>query len=209
MSEPTYLRPYSQHGQDKYYIERILKSKKREGYFVDLAAGDGVFISNTYLLEKALNWKGICIEANITTFNELIKNRNCICDNNVVLSDGKEVIFRNLERIDVFNHLESHVEGYWPNGENNPTNSTEARVCVSLNTLLNNHRAPEVIDYFSLDIEGSELEVLQTFFKENKTRRVLYWSIEHTNEEQITRLMLENGYKLLDKIVSDLQFILE
>ena len=209
MSEPTYLRPYSQHGQDKYYIEKILKSKKREGYFVDLAAGDGVFISNTYLLEKALNWKGICIEANKTTFNEITKNRNCICDNNVVLKDGKQVIFRNLERVDVFNHLESHVEGYWPNGENNPVNSTEARECISLNTLLNNHQAPDTIDYFSLDIEGSELEVLQVFFEENKTRQILYWSIEHTNEDQIIKLMIDNGYKLLDKIVSDLQFILE
>ena len=58
------------HGQDKWVINEIFKHKKG-GFFVDLAAADGVFQSNTYLLEKELNWKGICIEANPHLFKKL------------------------------------------------------------------------------------------------------------------------------------------
>jgi len=205
MENCKYLNVFSQHGQDKFYIENVLKSKKRQGYFVDLAAGDGVFISNTYLLEKVFNWKGICIEANLNTFEKLKQNRSCICDNNVILKDDEEVVFTSLANVDVFNHLESHIQGFWPQGKNNPVEKTETRKCISLNTLLDKYNAPEVIDYFSLDIEGSELAVLQDFFRNNK-RRVMFWTIEQSNEDEIKELMAKNNYELVGKIVSDLQF---
>ena len=39
----------SQYGQDKWIIEEIFPNKTG-GYFVELAEGDGVFLSNTYTL---------------------------------------------------------------------------------------------------------------------------------------------------------------
>lgn len=48
---------YSQIGQD---IE-VLKfyNNKHRGFFIEIGASDGITLSNTYLLEKNYNWKGI------------------------------------------------------------------------------------------------------------------------------------------------------
>ena len=73
-----------QKGQDRWIIDTIFNYKKN-GYFIDLAATDGIKINNTYLIEKKLNWKGICIEPNPKYYKELKKNRNCI-----VINDGSE-----------------------------------------------------------------------------------------------------------------------
>ena len=51
----------SQCGQDKFLIQKVFKRKKR-GYFVDVGAHDGIYISNTRAFEVGLDWTGICIE---------------------------------------------------------------------------------------------------------------------------------------------------
>ena len=64
---------YSQSNQDKWVVE-FLKFKKN-GYFVDLGAYDGIQTSNTYYMETNLGWEGICVEANPRVYQSLIKNR--------------------------------------------------------------------------------------------------------------------------------------
>jgi hypothetical protein len=51
---------YSQIGQDKYFIENI-SNKKREGFFLDIGAHDGILESNTAALELDYGWSGICV----------------------------------------------------------------------------------------------------------------------------------------------------
>ena len=52
-----------QKGQDQWIIDDVFHQKKG-GYFIDLAATDGVSINNTWLLETKLEWNGMCIEPN-------------------------------------------------------------------------------------------------------------------------------------------------
>jgi FkbM family methyltransferase len=182
----------SQYGQDKWVIEEVFPNLQN-GYFVELAAGDGVFLSNTYVLEKYYNWNGICIEPNITSYEKLKLNRSCICDDNVILNDGTEIDFIEYKTITDYEHLLSTVEG--ASQFNCPIKRKTKKITKSLNTVLDNHNAPETIDYISLDIEGSEIYVLQEFLPNNK-RTVLSWSIEmHINSEH-ENLMLEwmNAY---------------
>lgn len=54
------LKSYSQAGQD-IFVSKILKLKKN-GYFLEIGSNDPIFNSNTYLLEKELNWKGLMVE---------------------------------------------------------------------------------------------------------------------------------------------------
>ena len=72
-----------QKGQDEWIIDTIFEYKKN-GYFVDLAATDGLKINNTLILEKQLNWNGICIEPNPIDYEKLKKNRNCNLSNIVI-----------------------------------------------------------------------------------------------------------------------------
>jgi len=190
-----------QHKQDKWLIEEYFKFKTN-GYFIDLAAGDGIFLSNTYLLEKELNWKGICIEANDKTFIELQKNRSAICDNSCILDDFSTVNFINTTKTSTWEHLLSGVENFIPKHHKIIADSTISKTTISLNTLLDKHKCPDYIDYVSLDVEGCELTILKHFFS-NNTRKIKLWMIEHSDEKDIIELMTNCGYRHLCKLRID------
>ena len=46
---------------------------KKGGYFLDLAATNGLMENNTYVLEKYFGWNGIAIEANERFFFKIKK----------------------------------------------------------------------------------------------------------------------------------------
>ena len=77
---------YSQYGQDEFLNKKFFKDKKN-GFFIDIGAHNGIYFSNTYFFEKNLSWRGICIEPNPNRFKELLNNRplsvclNCCVSN--------------------------------------------------------------------------------------------------------------------------------
>ena len=60
---------YSQYLQD-VFVQFVFFNNKKDGYFIDIGAYDGIRLSNTYLFEKNKNWKGICVEPNNKVFNK-------------------------------------------------------------------------------------------------------------------------------------------
>ena len=48
---------------------------KQNGFFVEFGASDGITLSNTYLLETALNWRGILAEPGKSWASALRQNR--------------------------------------------------------------------------------------------------------------------------------------
>ena len=68
---------------------------------------------------------------------------------------------------------------------------------VSLNDLLDEYNAPNIIDYVSIDVEGSELRILESFFK-NKKYEVKLFTVEHNwreDKKRIIDLMQLNNYE--------------
>ena len=55
---------FSQFKQDLHVLESY--NYKKNGYFIEIGASDGIRLSNTYLLETKYNWKGICVEPSLT-----------------------------------------------------------------------------------------------------------------------------------------------
>ena len=51
---------FSQFAQDSFVLE--LLGHKRGGVFVDVGASDGIWNSNSYLLEGYYGWRGVCVE---------------------------------------------------------------------------------------------------------------------------------------------------
>lgn len=149
---------FSQYGQDEWVIKDIFKFK-RGGFFLDLAAGDGINISNTYVLEKEYGWVGICIEANDELFLKLKKNRSCVCEN--VCIDSEEHTVKFTRQKELFGGII----------DSNTDNKAEAdyvlKKTTTLEQILRKYNAPRVIDYFSLDVEGAETRIMEGFpFKE-------------------------------------------
>jgi FkbM family methyltransferase len=177
----------SQYGQDRWIIEERLPNLKN-GYFVDLAAADGLFLSNTYVLEKYYDWNGICVEPNSKSFEILKNQRSTICDDSVILDDGSKIDFVEYEKVTDYEHLLSTVRG--ASEFDSPIELITQKTTISLNTLLDKYSAPEIVHYISLDIEGSEIYVLQNFLPENK-RKVLNWSIEVNPSSQYENMIIE------------------
>lgn len=64
--------------QQEDFIIKLLK-EKQNGYYVELGAFHSSQGSNTYLLEKDYNWKGVSFEIDETRKNEFNENRSNPC----------------------------------------------------------------------------------------------------------------------------------
>ena len=67
---------------------------------------------------------------------------------------------------------------------------------ISLRDLLRAHNAPRSIDYLSIDTEGSEFAILESFLPSHYEARVI--TVEHNHSDQrsrIYRLLTSEGYK--------------
>ena len=68
---------------------------------------------------------------------------------------------------------------------------------ISLYDLLDYNGAPEVIDYLSVDTEGSEYGILNAFFQKNDKYSVECISVEHnfTMRDKLHELLTKYGYE--------------
>ncbi len=151
----------SQIGQDKWAFETL--KCKRNGYFVDVGAADGVDMSNTYVLEKEFGWTGIAVEAHGAMFQSLAANRSCNCVHACVMGDVREVEFQEA------GFLSGAKEGFnAPTLERLKIEGVADGPIVKMTSrtladILDEHGAPAVIDFLSMDTEGSESAILGAF----------------------------------------------
>src|SRR5688500_6158698 len=158
----------------------------RGGFFLDSGASNGWSGSNTQLLESAFGWTGICVEPNSELFRQLVVNRRCTCINCCLYNSEGTVEF--LEAGGVYGgivqeyepgHLrfaKSVIERSRTAGDAPPTVRKQAR---TIRSVLRQAGAPAVIDYWSLDTEGSELAILRSFPFDEYRFRVL--TVEHND----------------------------
>jgi FkbM family methyltransferase len=184
---------YSQIGQDKW-VDSVLLSKKN-GYFVELGACDGLYLSNTLYFERNLEWNGICIEPNNNYIDLLHKNRKCNISNDLVYSnEGIEMEFALCNATSAI--VDENI-GPFTNKSN-----TIKKITTTLSTIFDSFNAPSIIDYLSLDVEGQEYNILKTFpFDKYKFRCI---TVEHnaphigpTQQMLIRDLLEKNNYKYI------------
>ena len=192
-----YMKSYSQIGQDLEVLKRY--NNKTDGFFVEIGASDGVVFSNTYLLEKFFNWKGICVEPIPNRYESLCKNRpNSVCFDNAVYDvSNKQVIFDIANNFDLLSgisqNIDCHVQAV------NANKSQIIVTTISLNDLLEKSNAPSFMEYLSLDTEGSELEILKSLDFQKYMFGLI--DVEHNYVEprrsQIKELLISNGYEYI------------
>lgn len=131
--------------------------EKKDGYFVDIGAHDGRTLSNTYLLERYYQWKGICVEPLPDKFRHLKRiRRNSHCINQAIFSvSGLSLPFA---RSGLFSGLVDYIDCHLQHKQM-PTFQVTT---ITLDEVLHQVQAPHQIDYLSIDTEGSELEVLKS-----------------------------------------------
>lgn len=148
-----YSASVSQVFQDLYVLYKL--RQKRGGYFVEFGAMDGVAISNTYRLEQSYGWRGVLAEPNPVFHKAIKENRKAVIDRRCVWRESGAKLDFDMAALPEL----SSIAGF---SNAAPTHKVTVD-SVSLRDLLREHNAPAIVDYLSVDTEGSELEILQAF----------------------------------------------
>jgi FkbM family methyltransferase len=169
---------------------------KRQGFFCDFGATNGVFLSNSYALETEFGWTGICAEPAKSWHEDLRRNRpdskietRCVWSRSGENLTFSESTSRELSTLTQFEAADSHARRR--RGAKKYNVET-----ISLNDMLEQHEAPADFDYLSMDTEGSELDILKSF--DLKRWRPAVLTIEHNyaaNRQMIHDLLVDAGYR--------------
>ena len=172
----------SQSGQDKIINNFFFKNKKK-GYFIEIGAYDGIIGSNCYYFEKYLDWSGIAIEPSPFQFEKLKKNRKCQLINKAISYEIKEVQF--LEVIEGLTQMSGiNDDSFKENLDIISNNKISKTKSYNLKTLTFDQIVPKNsdIDYISIDIEGGEMNLLNSINFDNYNIKVI--SVENNSPEK-------------------------
>lgn len=178
--------------QDIFVLHEL--NFKRNGYFVEFGATNGVYLSNTYLLEKEFGWKGILAEPAICWHDELKNNRNAHVETKCVWGNSGSIVSFNQASEAEFSTVDC-LPSSGDNSESKDIHLTYNIETISLNDLLAKYDAPRNIDYLSVDTEGSEFEILSNLDFSKYTFKVI--TCEHNYSaarDKIYDLLTANGY---------------
>ena len=190
---------------DLKLIEAI--KPRRNGYFVELGANDGIRQSNTYKLQRHYGWTGLLIEPSPTRFKECVANRAFLnkphfCCAACVPFDYNEK-FVEIEDAD----LMSVAKGLEVSDQQAVDHADQGRrfltdpalrhsygaLARTLTSLLDDVEAPSSLDLLSLDVEGNELSVLQGL---NMHKYKPRWILVESRGSEIGDYLFRNGYRL-------------
>ena len=195
-------------------VDYIFKTKKR-GFYLDVGCQHPVSNNNTYLLYKR-GWNGMNIDLdpkNIRLFNLERPDEINICK--CVSSDNsKKDLF--------FFHPGSPINSLEKKTTKDKSNFTLKKIkTYTLNSILEDHKILD-IDYFNLDVEGHEIDILKDFdikhykpkvisvefidyqmkkleFKNNDINRVL--------QSDLYKYFISNDYHFVNWSHADLIFV--
>lgn len=189
-------------------LEKYLSYKS--GFFVELGANDGVSQSNTLYYEKYRGWYGILVEPTLHKFLMCQKNRSpktkVFCNACVSFDYSEkfvEIAYSNLMstplnlNTDIPDPLIHANQGtrHLSKGESVVIYGAKAR---TLNTILIDSKAPQKIDFLSLDVEGAELDVLKGI--DHSAFRFNIMCIESRSFEKLRAYLESLDYEFKEKI---------
>lgn len=167
-----------------YYFKQ-----KTKGLYIEVGAFDGVQLSNTYFFE-CIGWKGILVEPQLLQYNKCVQNRpNSTCWN-VAISPNKGPIKLNI--------VQDENYATWSFvGDKDKVDFMVKSVMIETRKLKEIIPADVLqIDFLSIDVEGMELEILNTIDFDRISIDVIL--IEHYSHE-IQQYLSRFGYQLVYK----------
>jgi hypothetical protein len=198
-----------QKGQVDFLINNVFDYENNGlpkcGFFVDLACGDGLWVNNTYFLEKHLGWSGLLFEANPRYKDTIIKNRSSKLVTDCVTDEkGSTVRFRIDNGI-----LGGIVSDETDNSEQIRGSQLKSAEIINISTTsleseLDAVNAPALIDFLSLDIEGAEWIAMRTFPFDRYRFKCM--TVERPNKA-LDMLLEKNGYRQVAHLSFDVVYV--
>ena len=168
----------------------VKKMNLEHGVFIEVGANNGLTQSNTKLLEEYYGWTGILIEPSPNLFSELLINRpNSLCFQCALGSFSEDNTY--LEG-DFNGTLMSSVGG------NRSINSSNQKVFTrSLQSILDECGVKH-INFFSLDTEGYEFNILQGIDFEKTTFDYMLIEIYSCQYDKIINFLASKNYQMVE-----------
>jgi FkbM family methyltransferase len=194
---------FSKSGEDMQ-LKQLLKVN-RKGVYINIGCWDPVKASNSYYFHLR-GWKGICIDPNPkmqTLFTQ--KRKSDIFVNSAVGLGNETLTYYMLEdSLSSMNTLDySFIQQHQL--EDKVVTKKEIQT-VSLQSILEQHiQDGEAIDFLDVDVEGFDLEVLQSNDWERYRPKVILIETEQSLaidlQSEITHFLNEQKYTLIAKSV--------
>jgi FkbM family methyltransferase len=189
---------YAQYGKDEL-LNNLIFNNKKNGFFIDVGANDGISINSTYFLEKHLEWSGICIEPLERRYLELINNRpRSICLNKALYNKNGSISFRDVSGYpemlsgieECYNDTHKQRIAHESSFDNTKVITIE---CINFDKLIEDYNVKK-INYLKIDTEGSEFEILKSLNFEKVDIEVI--DVENNYNIDYASFLKSRGYNL-------------
>jgi FkbM family methyltransferase len=195
----TFVKKFRKFNAYNNLDKKLLKYLNyQNGFFFDIGANDGVNQSTTWYFEKFLNWKGILVEPLSHVYAELVKNRssknyffNCAAVSKNYKSNYINLIYND-------DTLTTKLQILEKGKIKEDKKLIKVRTQTIENILEQSIPHTKIIDFFSLDVEGAEFEVLNGInFKKNPIKFIL---IETSCFKKLESFLLKKNFKFVSRL---------
>ncbi|GIL68335.1 hypothetical protein Vafri_21539 [Volvox africanus] len=199
------LKPFSrsQSGEDLHLFQKYFCGVQN-GTFLELGALNGEHLSNTYMFEFKLGWRGVLIEGNPNSYESLWKKRpNAITIHSAVCSEYQIVhyVIKYSEVGGILEFMSDSFKALWHKNWKSYTEEEAPSVpCYPFSALIGLAGIRHV-DAMFLDVEGSELSVLQSVPLGDFSVNVMVIEAigrEPEKEARVRAFMTNAGYKHIE-----------
>ena len=193
---------FSQAGQDKVIKNHFFPNKKN-GFFLEIGAYDGIEGSNCFHFEKFLNWNGIAFEPSKVQYEKLKNNRNCKILNKAMSNSILEVDF--VEVIEGLTQMSGiKNENYTAEKIIKKNGQCKTEISKIITTTFDKEvSSDQEIDYLSIDIEGGELSVLETIDFEKYTIKVVSVENNLPDKFNFNSFFISKNFSFFDRVGQD------
>jgi FkbM family methyltransferase len=194
----------SQYEQDRVFEKLCYPNgdESHNGIFLDVGAWDGVDISNTYMLEKKRDWRGLLIEPIPNKAEEAKHNRWSPVWNGCIWNKNGSTLFNHVQGYSEM--LSSILNGIHPRHkeridkdviEHKQTTELINIPCMTLNEVMKVHNIKQA-DFLSLDVQTAELSVLQAYDPVKNPIKVIVLDTNGVNNDELSQWFKSAGYSL-------------
>lgn len=180
-----------------------------EGSYIEMGGLDGVFLSNSYVFNKALQWKGVLIELAKDSYDDMVQNRpNEVANINAgVCAEPQTLHYVSINKNrrpmnGIWEFAAPEFKEKWWHGVTLDSPKVHDIACDRLDSLLLQHAPGHTFfDFFSLDVEGAEFEVVKSIDWDRISFGIMVVEADAHNEVKnraVQELIESKGYKLLD-----------
>ena len=208
----VFLGSYSQSDED--LIIDTLLHRKPNGFYIDIGAYDPVRFSNTMRFYRR-GWKGINIEPDVEQFQKIKSVRTRDVNLNIGISQkSKMLMYWEIypKTLSTFSSIQA--KAYEKDGFRI---LRKIRVPVSrLSEVIKKYAHPRIIDFLSVDVEGSELDVLKSNNWNKYRPNILCIELSFGEEDMqadihrkksLIRFIESNGYMYVTKTATNYIYV--